>query len=380
MPPENLASRPEFKLLVASVRTKSGTPLTVAEGDKVLDWEVVLSEADRHGLTPLFDRFIPSREDIPKAVRGRLTEQARRQMTHGLMLTARLFELTALLEAAGVDAIPYKGPTLAALAYGDPALRPSVDLDVLVRPEQVQHAKDVLIAAGFRPASYICDRHMRLLMNCVCEYEFTSPDGSYTVEIHWRVVSKEFGIEFPDNTAWSRVQAVPIGAKYLRTLSTEDLLLALAAHGTRHLWNRLLWIADVSHLIGRCSIQWELLIARADSLGIKRTLLLALSLAGGLLGAPVPAPVTALIERDPVVRRLHDRVVTDCIHDPYAADRRSRHRFYLATRESLHAKYSYIRQVALTPQVGDFAGTDYGGGSFGTDSWLRIRGILARLQ
>ena len=46
------------------------------------------------------------------------------------------------LEAAGIPSVLLKGPALARTVYPDPALRQSVDIDLLVRPG------DVLAAEG----------------------------------------------------------------------------------------------------------------------------------------------------------------------------------------------------------------------------------------
>ncbi len=373
-------SRPEFQLLLECARISDETGRLSELAASVTDWEWTLSEANRHGLIPAMFLALSRVGELPRDVASRVESNAREQMLHGLVLTARLFEVSSMLEAAGIDCIPYKGPTLGALAYGNPAFRPSVDLDILVRPDQVRQAKDVLLTAGFKPASYIEDHREHLLLNCICEYEFTSADGSYTVEIHWKVLSQEFGFNFPDHQVWTRTQNVSVGGKSLRTLGNEDLLLALAAHGTRHLWNRLLWIVDIAQITARRSIDWDLLVERANEYRVRRMLFLALSLAHGLLQAPIPGEVLRLIRKDASVRRLHRTVTEDCLHDPRVLDRTSRHKFLLSSLERWQEKFRYIRQVALTPQVGDLIGTDHTAVSTAMLPWLRLRSILGRVQ
>src|SRR5262245_63923825 len=60
-----------------------------------------------------------------------------------------MLELEAALSDDGVLVVPFKGPALATRLYGNVALRPSVDLDFLVRKTDVQRGADVLSRAGF---------------------------------------------------------------------------------------------------------------------------------------------------------------------------------------------------------------------------------------
>ncbi len=53
-----------------------------------------------------------------------------------------------MLDDAGIDLRLLKGPALAALDYPDVQQRPTGDLDLLVRAEQIDRAVEVLVAAG----------------------------------------------------------------------------------------------------------------------------------------------------------------------------------------------------------------------------------------
>jgi Uncharacterised nucleotidyltransferase len=66
-----------------------------------------------------------------------------------VFLAGTLLKLLRLLEAHGIAALPYKGPVLAALAYGNVAFRQFGDLDLLVRPQDADRAKALLWAQGY---------------------------------------------------------------------------------------------------------------------------------------------------------------------------------------------------------------------------------------
>jgi hypothetical protein len=89
------------------------------------------------------------------------------------------WRLLAALSDAGVVAMPLKGPFLSERLYGDAALRPSTDIDLLVAPRDLDRALGILEAAGcrlVRPGRSLPRLHHVLEL----------PDG-LTVELHWRI-------------------------------------------------------------------------------------------------------------------------------------------------------------------------------------------------
>jgi hypothetical protein len=64
-------------------------------------------------------------------------------------MAAELSRILRTLEAGGVTALAFKGPTLALLAYGNLALRDSADLDFLVPHHQLASAIEIPSADGY---------------------------------------------------------------------------------------------------------------------------------------------------------------------------------------------------------------------------------------
>jgi len=64
-------------------------------------------------------------------------------------LTAELVRLMGLLKAAGVPAVTFKGPVLAAMAYGSIELRQFSDLDILVRQTDLPRVAEILTAERY---------------------------------------------------------------------------------------------------------------------------------------------------------------------------------------------------------------------------------------
>src|SRR5438067_2363962 len=74
-----------------------------------------------------------ARDVAPPSLLDPLRARAREIAARNLYATGELHRLLDVLADAGIAAMPWKGPALAAQLYGNLALRPFLDLDVLVR-------------------------------------------------------------------------------------------------------------------------------------------------------------------------------------------------------------------------------------------------------
>src|SRR5262249_22037292 len=112
-----------------------------------IDWGRVVHLARSHSVTPLviarLEALAPP--DATDAAKQRL----RSDIAIALALARDTAETTTELAAAGIEAVPFKGATLPLRLYGDVAARPSVDVDLLVRPTDALRAREILIGRGY---------------------------------------------------------------------------------------------------------------------------------------------------------------------------------------------------------------------------------------
>src|SRR5260370_17022990 len=117
-----------------------------------LDWEYLQALAVEHGVVPLLSlRLHDLAGDVVPAERlRRLHELSKSSLFLNLSFTAELFRVLAIFRAAGIPAVPYKGPVLASQAYGDPALLVLSDLDLVLRHRPPARACALLVERGFQ--------------------------------------------------------------------------------------------------------------------------------------------------------------------------------------------------------------------------------------
>jgi Uncharacterised nucleotidyltransferase len=103
---------------------------------------------------------------------------------HGAFLQLMSLRAIAVLADAGIRSTALKGPFLGESIYGDPGRRPSSDIDLLVSPEQLQTAVEVMRGLGYgAPADHVYDCGLPLLHFTLVHERGELPP----VELHWRV-------------------------------------------------------------------------------------------------------------------------------------------------------------------------------------------------
>src|SRR5206468_4850779 len=121
------------------------------------------------------------------------------------------------LAAAGIDALAYKGPALAMRAYGELGMRAFVDLDLLVRPDDVPRAIEALSAAGYAAALALSRAQERCFRRVDGDYPLVHRETGVLVELHARVSSERFCMPISTDALLRRSITVPLGGGEVRT-------------------------------------------------------------------------------------------------------------------------------------------------------------------
>jgi hypothetical protein len=304
--PSTVSRAAEHALLLACARLtltaeQAARARRLAAGG--VDWTAALELARRHRLVPFLHRHLQD-APLPPAAAAGLRALNRDAVHRGLEMAAELRRLVDALAAAGVDALAYKGPALAMRAYGRLAMRSFIDLDLLVRPGDVPRALAVLAAEGYAAALELTRAQERWFRRVDGDYPLVHRETGLLVELHARVSSERFCMPISTDALMRRSRTVAVGGGEVRTLGDDDLLLVLCAHGAKHRWKRLEWIAALAELLraGRGDVHAALRLA--SGVHARRTLLLGLSLARRLLDAPLPPAAAAEIDGDPGLAAL----------------------------------------------------------------------------
>jgi len=302
--------------LLRACSTKCMTPAAVAMAreylEREIDWNRIVSEAQRHAVLPLVNQNLQAHfpEMVPKPVLRFLNESSRHCQQRNLAFTGELLRILALFEKLGIDAIPFKGPSLAIMAYGNISLRMFADLDILIREKDLAHAREALIADGYIAKFTMTPNQERNYQKSECALQLGHPGRGTVVELHWLLTERYLSIDLPIAEYWQRSSTARIGPRTVKALAPEDLFLYLCVHGGKHQWERLEWLCGVAEVAAaNPGMDWQAIATRARAWGIERMLNLALLLAHNLLAMPLPEPLRASAEKDGAAAHLVEQAV-----------------------------------------------------------------------
>jgi hypothetical protein len=336
-----------------------------------LDWATVCHRAAEHKLTPLLYRNLIAicPDAVPEPYKQQMRNFCKANRGYSLILTAQMIRLLELLAQHGIEAVPFKGPILAWCAYGDLSLRYYADIDLVVQEADVDKAKSLLAAEGYvRPASFSINDEV-ILRKWGYSYELENPESKIKVELHWRLAPTYLSFNFDYQLLWQNRQAIQLLASTIKTFSPEDTFLILCMHATKHNWQILCCLSDITEFIRlHPRLDWAYIDAQSRKLRIRRMVLLSLKLVNDLLQAPIPSDLLQQINADKQVAKLAQWAKKWLfVNKVNPVNTLDGYTFQLRVRESWRDKYLYLRikqpllrEDAEVPQLQDIPQVDTG--------------------
>jgi hypothetical protein len=340
----------ELKLLLAVSRPDRPIDFDTSE----LDWDLLRKLAESHGLLPLVWEAV--RKHAHCASSFALQHEAEQYGKRQLKLSSALLALTQQFRNENIALLPYKGPTLAQQLYGNLALRQSVDLDILIRPAELRSAKEVLAGMGFRQTLNHSRAQELFLESSHCEAEFYSESADVSVELHWAVLPIEFGVNLPSSATFDEGTRILFCGAELPVATREESILWLAAHATKHCWNRLIFLSDFAHALSAPDLDVDRLMSRARAAHSESMVKFGVSLLQRVLHY-VPAQLTPLSMDAPPRRQLEFvtvRLLSGSVVEPSAFER---HTLAMSSMDTPARAARYCWNVVRNPQPADFGTT-----------------------
>lgn len=285
---------PEHDLIFRLARARPA-PITRRDLDAVSDWDRLLRVA--------------SEENAIIALRACLKEAGAVTLPSGLEryvamialdrefrmrhLQARLARALDLLNRAGVDVMLLKGGALACTVYGSFITRPMRDLDILVRQEQADEARALMLELDWAvdpdlpgDRSYGTHHHLPPLRDVGA--------SGLRLEIHRALLPAGHPFRFTDDELWRAARRITIGDAHAFVMHPAHHAVHVAIHFA---WSHMLkmgaWHAfrDLAMLAAAETLDWNEFVDTASRWGASSCCYWTLRLAQTLAGFDVPAPV-----------------------------------------------------------------------------------------
>jgi len=320
---DNWSSAKKLLVVAATTNMDATGVVRIRTLAEFVDWHEFTRLALRHAVAPLVFRMLArvAGDLMPPDVAEAAHHHCARHAEKNAEKSDELVRALRALQEAGIPAVPFKGPVLAATAYGEIGLRSFRDLDFLVREEDAERALEALRAIGYRSeANRFTPAQARAERRYSGQDLMIQRDSRIAIEPHWAFGPRTWALDLDYAALWQRLRRRKFHGAEILMLSPEDTVLLLAIHGSKEQWVRLQWICDVAEALRRFPrLDWESLIARARAEGCLRMLLLATRLAGALLGVAPHGRIRQLLASDPVVDRLAGEVIARLFDEKFEA-------------------------------------------------------------
>ena len=237
-------------------------------GREPFDWPALLRLSGSESLSPLLFHVVRDKGVVPEAV-----ERALRGAYYGLaarnaLLLRERERILRALAALGVPVLLLKGAALVETAYPNPALRPMVDLDLLVPPVQARAAQGAFAGLGYGAATGDpwpgFSWRYRNAMAFVRPYERGFP---FYLGLHTRLYDVPFYERIPVSDWFARGLALPAECWGALAPAAEDHVVYLCGHlALHHRYEpALMRYLDIALLVHRAggTVDWPSVAARA---------------------------------------------------------------------------------------------------------------------
>ncbi|WP_017655066.1 nucleotidyltransferase domain-containing protein [Fortiea contorta] len=309
---------PEFTVLLACIRfylgttTKSEVSCLLASD---LNWRTLLETAINNGVMPILYQSLKAMEAdvVPPAVIVQLQTCNRMNGLHNVSQTKELLEILTDLEKAGIEAIAFKGPTLAASVYGNVTLRQFNDLDIFVRLEDFWQAKAFLSTLGYESIASEADqmetfnRYLQIslshstpeaiMFNQRFQPSLLHSNPERSIDLHWGIPPRRAWKSDQFERLWENLDQINLMGQAVKIFSPEITLVIQCMNAGKELWKgSFKHICDVAQIIRAYpDLNWQSALELSSELHTQRLFLIGLSVTRQLLHVPLPQFILEMI-------------------------------------------------------------------------------------
>ena len=208
-----------------------------------------------------------------------------------LLLSSELVEILKGFHQRSISCISLRGITLGELLYGNITMRPTGDIDLLIRQEGLSEVRGLLCDLGFyeveaRPGfardfyytlTFFKERHMTVI-----------------VEPHWTIAYPPFLDRIKMEAVWDRSVVGEIASVETRLLGPEDLMIHLCLHILHHDDSApFLWFYELDRLIRSEPFHpdWALFLSLVHEARLEPLIYVVLNRVRAVFKTPIPGMI-----------------------------------------------------------------------------------------
>ncbi len=249
------------------------------------DWAALLPLAFRNGVAGFIYRNVKDQKVLPEYVRKDLQSAYQQTTFRNLDQVAETLKILKVLAVNRIKAIPLKGVVASEILFCDLGVYPSSDIDILVHPDDLDAAKQVMqVQAGYLSLPGQSEEELQ-----AGHYHYILHKKQYLLEIHWNLTRRYFDV--PAEFWWQGVRTLQWRDLDILELAPEKYLMYAVFRFFDHCFHPLrflvLIVAIVEHYASE--ICWDSLLEDCSRFKMRRLVIFTLQLAHEVLAADIPA-------------------------------------------------------------------------------------------
>lgn len=282
-----------------------------------LDWNWILKVSAHANISSLFIHQLRSLGldgSVPTDIRRKLERHYYAVGHRNSLILRQTDELCRKMADAGVDMVVLKGTALQVDVWRNLSLREIGDVDLLVRPEDLVQAENVLRDAGylpienFQPADYYRRHHHHL-----APYFHPKAACRIPVEIHHDIAQPKGPNRLPMKDFWKSAREIEFDHCRYRVLSPENLLMHLCIQMSflRNFLGQIRYCMDISQAAARFGsvLDWDYVVETAFRYRIINYIYYSLYFSGYFAKAPIPQNMLERMKTQVSVRHVSHRML-----------------------------------------------------------------------
>lgn len=202
----------------------SPRPVPIDEGS----WTQLLAWAKAHNLVGQLWHAAPTVAQLSAAQQTALDDAYEHVALPALAIEASALELHRLLDDAGIEWRALKGFATSHLLYADPAQRSSRDIDILVRPDDLQRALDALAPVTAAPAEVQAGPVRSAMLK---ERQITDVRG-VSIDVHQAIEGCLVSSRLPTEALFVEPQVITVRGVQLHACSAAAMFVHSVLHST----------------------------------------------------------------------------------------------------------------------------------------------------
>ncbi len=288
----HLNSEQRLLLLLCGIRDSMSMEEASLLLSKPFNWTRLIALSERHRLLPhLYKSIKELSSSTPIDIPSELKDKYILQTEHVLRLASEGVRISGLLDQSGISNILLKGPFLSEQIYGDIALRPSRDIDIIVHPENIEQTIVILLKEGYKmvyPDFSLSPKQKSFYQKHKNQMGLRNPSSRILIEVHWRLFSQTSLLPIPTDKVFAESHEQIIAGKSIRVLSPAQKFEFLSLHGSIHQWFRLLWLRDISQILDKNLVNMDEVFICAKKNNNEKPIYQAILLSNHFFGTNYP--------------------------------------------------------------------------------------------